>query len=206
MDNSQLNKERQNEKELLRLVANGDERAFSNLVAQYSTIVYRYLIYWLKEPRLVEETAQDIFIRIWRNRQKLPEIQNFRGYLYVVTRNKANTELNRQLLESPVRDMDRLEEIMIRPHHNLELKELSAILNRAIEALPPRRKEIFMLSREEGLTYDAIATRLQITRGTVKDHMVSALLFLRKYISEQAGIVISLSGWLLVTAILQSCR
>jgi RNA polymerase sigma-70 factor (ECF subfamily) len=186
------------EKELLQQVAGGDERAFSKLVAQYSTLVYRYLLYWLKEPQLVEETAQDIFIRVWTNRQKLPEIGNFRGYLYVITRNKANTELNRLLSGIKMSGSDIPEEKLFRPHQHLELKELSAIIDKAIEALPPRRKEVFKLSREAGLTYDAIAERLQISRGTVKDHMVAALLFLRSYISEHAHIVISLLGWIVI--------
>ncbi len=188
------------EEGLLRMVAEGDERAFSKLVARYSDLIYRYLVYWLKEPRLVEEVAQDIFIGVWRNRQKLPEIDNFQGYLYIMARNKAFTELKKQLATPSTQDTEILEEIMIRPHHTLELKELSAMLHNAVEALPPRRKEIFRLSREEGLTYDMIAEQLQISRGTVKDHMVSALLFLRHYISEQAGIIISMLGWLLTAA------
>lgn len=183
---------------MLGKVAGGDERAFSLLIAQFSTIVYRYLIYWLKEPQLVEEIAQDVFTTIWQNRHKLPEINNFKGYLYITTRNKAFTELKRHVLRATSlnNDVD-LAEIMIQPHPTLELKELSSILKNALDALPPRRKEIFNLSRTEGLTYDAIAERLNISRGTVKDHMVAALLFLRQYVSERAGITISHAGTML---------
>jgi RNA polymerase sigma-70 factor (ECF subfamily) len=74
----------------------------------------------------------------------------------------------------------------------LEMKELSKLLDQAIGALPPRRKEVFLLSRMEGMTYEAIAVKLQISRSAVRQHIVEALVFLRHYLKENAGIIVSL--------------
>ncbi|WEK33535.1 MAG: sigma-70 family RNA polymerase sigma factor [Candidatus Pseudobacter hemicellulosilyticus] len=179
------------EQAILERVAAGEEQAFAELVSHYTPVIYRYLLHWLKQIPLAEEAAQDIFMRIWRNREKLPGMANFRGYLYVVARNQASTLLQQQLLAGGRPTADRLDELLVQPHYSLELKELAKLLERAVAALPPRRKEIFTLSRREGLTYEEIARRLAISRHTVKEHMVAALLFLRQYIQEYGGNLLS---------------
>lgn len=180
------------EEEILILVAKGDERAFSFIVRKYSAVVYPYLLYWLKQPPLAEEVAQDVFLRIWKNRQKLPTISNFPGYVYVITRNRANSELERVLSGPETKEITQTDQVLNNPHAALELKELALIMDQAIDALPPRRKEIFQLSRTEALTYEEIAGKLGISRSTVREHMVEALVFLRQYLRKNAGIIVSL--------------
>lgn len=182
----------QGERETLKLVALGDERAFNRIVRKYSRVIYPYLLYWLKSPQLAEEVAQDVFLRIWKNRQKLPDVSNFPGYVYVVTRNRVHSQFERGLLETEPPDVAQADQALTNPQTALETKELAAIMRRAIEALPPRRKEIFLLSRNEQLTYEEIAARLGISRSTVREHMVEALVFLRAYLKRNAGIIIAL--------------
>jgi len=86
------------EKELILLIAEGDEHAFSILINRYANRIYPYLIHWLKQAQLAEEILQDLFISLWKNRHKLPTIDNFPGYIFVVTRNRTNTALKQQLL------------------------------------------------------------------------------------------------------------
>src|SRR5690606_29271189 len=73
----------------------------------------------------------------------------------------------------------------------LEYKELRDIINAGIEELPPRRKQIFKMSRFGGLSYDEIARQLNIGKSTVKDHVLEALVYLRAYMKEKHGIVLS---------------
>lgn len=186
-----------NEKELLARAAAGDQRAFNGIVRHYSRIIYPYLFYWLKDSRHAEEVAQDVFIRLWKNRSKLPGIGNFPGYVYVMTRNCVYSELQRELPAPPAPDIEPFDEVLSNPHSALELKELAALMEKAIGSLPPRRREIFLLSRTEGLTYEEIAQRLGISRSTVREHIVEALVFLRHYLKKNAGIIISLLQWLL---------
>lgn len=173
-------------------VAAGDQLAFSTLVKRYTPVIYPYLLYWLKQIPLAEEAAQDVFVRIWKNRHKLSDMENFPGYLYVTARNKANSALKELLTGNAQPTPDRLSDLLVNPQSSLELKELEAVLRRGIEALPPRRKEIFQLSRMEGMTYEEIAARLQISKHTVKEHVVAALVFLRYYLREYSGAIIFL--------------
>ncbi|MET3876290.1 RNA polymerase sigma-70 factor [Chitinophaga sp. OAE865] len=182
----------QGERETLKLIALGDERAFNRIVRKYSQVIYPYLLYWLKSPQLAEEVAQDVFLRIWKNRHKLPDVSNFPGYVYVVTRNRVHSQFERGLPETETPDVVQADQALTNPQTALETKELAAIMRRAIESLPPRRKEIFLLSRNEQLTYEEIAARLGISRSTVREHMVEALVFLRAYLKRNAGVIIAL--------------
>ncbi|MGF6850112.1 RNA polymerase sigma-70 factor (family 1) [Chitinophaga sp. W3I9] len=196
MSNNNLNTE-PDERETLKLVALGDERAFSRIVRKYSQVIYPYLLYWLKSPQLAEEVAQDVFLRLWKNRHKLPDISNFSGYVYVVSRNCVNSQFERGLLETAAPDVAQIDLALTNPQTDLETKELATIMGQAIESLPPRRKEVFLLSRNEQLTYEEIAARLGISRSTVREHMVEALVFLRTYLKRNAGIIITLL-WALI--------
>jgi RNA polymerase sigma-70 factor (family 1) len=181
-----------NEKELLEKAAVGDQRAFAQIVEKYTDIVYPYLIYWLKNAHLAEEITQDVFVRLWKNRHKLAAMENFGGYVYTITRNRANTALKAELLGLEELPEDKLYDLVNQPQTTLETKELSIILDQAIAELSPRRKEVFELSRNEHLTYEEIAERLGISRSAVRQHIVEALVFLRHYIKEKAGIIVSL--------------
>jgi RNA polymerase sigma-70 factor (ECF subfamily) len=184
------------EHSLLERIAHGDQAAFAQIVDKYTNIIYPYLLYWLKRTHEAEELTQDIFLRLWRNRAKLPHLENFPGYVFVVTRNRANSALKAQLLGSEEINDDRLSSLLTDPSRSLENKELAAILDEGIDALPPRRREVFLLSRLEEQTYEAIAERLGISRSAVRQHIVEALVFLRHYLKEHAGIIVSLAGWL----------
>jgi len=186
------NNQAYNEAELLTRAATGDQRAFAEIVDHYTNIVYPYLLYWLKQAQLAEEITQDVFMRIWKNRQKLPQIENFPGYVYVITRNRANTVLKEQLLKMEELAPDKLHQLLQEIPSTLEVKELATLIEKAIDALPPRRKEVFYLSRIEGLTYEEIAERLGISRSAVRQHIVEALVFLRHYLKEHGGVIISL--------------
>ena len=171
-------------------VAKGDQRAFASIVDHYTPIIYPYLLYWIKNVHLVQEVTQDVFVRVWNNREKLPEIANFAGYLYVIARNKANSALHAELLGVKNELSEAMEAYLVQPPSSLEAKELEALLHTLIETLPPKRREIFKLSRELGLTYEEIAQQQGISRNTVKGHMVAALVYLRDNLKEHSDMLL----------------
>jgi RNA polymerase sigma-70 factor (ECF subfamily) len=177
-------------------VAQGDEQAFAKIMDRYTRIIFPHLLSYLKQPQKAEELTQDIFMRIWHNREKLPSIDNFPGYVYVITRNRVNTALREKLADLAQGHLDGLQQLLTQPESSLELKDLIGVLNKAIEALPARRQEVFRLSRIENLTYEQIAERLGISRSAVRQHIVEALVFLRNYLREQLGIVIPGLLWM----------
>lgn len=178
-----------NEQELLCQVAAGSQRAFTLLVERYSAKIYAHILTYIKSASLSEEITQDIFLKLWETRADLPAISNFPGYLHIVTRNRTISELRKKLdkLSEPTEETA---EDFLNPVQQLEYRQLSDILLRGIELLPPRRKQVFRMSRFEGMSYDKIAGELGISKGTVNEHIVEALLFLRSYLRNHTGNII----------------
>lgn len=168
--------------DLLRKVSNGDQRAFSSLIEYYSAKVYAHVLTYIKNPSLAEEITQDIFLKIWEIREDLHAVTNFAGYLYVVTRNRTLSEVRKKLSDPRSIRHDILEAGGDDPSKRLEYRQLSDTILSAIEKLPPRRRQVFKMSRFEGLTYEKIAQELNISRGTVNEHIVESLLFLRTHL------------------------
>ena len=138
---------------------------------------------------------------VWKNRAKLVNMENFPGYLYVITRNRA-LKAFRELVddtEEPPEDM--IQTLLQGPEANMEYKDLQRILHQGISQMPKRRKEVFKLSRIEQLTYREIADQLEISTNAVKLHIVEALIFLRTFMKEKAD---SIVAWLLAWLIYHS--
>jgi len=187
-----------NEKELLCQVASGGQQAFAMLVDIYSAKIYAHVLTYIKNAPLAEEITQDIFLQLWKHRAELPGIGNFPGYLHVITRNRTISELRKKLDIFSDAGMEDVEEDLLNPVQQLEYRQLSEVLLRGIELLPPRRKQVFRMSRFEGMSYDKIAAELGISKGTVNEHMVEALLFLRSYLRNHMGTAIAVSVLLYV--------
>jgi RNA polymerase sigma-70 factor (ECF subfamily) len=167
---------------LLALVAKGDETAFHTLFTQYRHKVYHSALRLLQSASHAEDVLQEVFMKLWVGREKLPEINCFSAYLATITRNHiynalrklANEELLLEKLLSP-HPADRPDA----PIENLSLKELQDTLQKVIATLTPQQKKVFELSRMEGLKHEEIATRLNISRETVKKHISEALRIVR---------------------------
>lgn len=153
--------------------------------------VYRHLLLYIKNAHEAQELSQDIFMVIWNNREKLQNMDNFSGYLYVITRNKALRAVKGilDLTDEPPEDM--IQTLLHSPDSTVELKDLQQVLYKGIDLLPNRRKEVFKLSRIENLTYEEIAGQLQISKSAVKQHIIESLIFLRIFIKEKADVIIS---------------
>lgn len=177
--------------ELLSQVAAGSQRAFTVLVERYSAKIYAHVLTYIKNASRSEEITQDIFLKLWEGRQELPGIVNFPGYLHVITRNRTISELRKKLESFNEAGEEEVEDVQLNPGQQMEYRQLSDMLLRGIELLPPRRKQVFRMSRFDGMSYDRIAAELGISKGTVNEHIVEALLFLRSYLRNQSGGMIS---------------
>jgi RNA polymerase sigma-70 factor (family 1) len=179
-----------NERQILKKVATGDEQAFKILVEEYGAVIYSHVIAYIKNVSRAEEITQDIFIAVWRHRQQLPDLQNFRGYLFVLTRNRAISAFREKILRYDEAEKDQLL-TNINPGEILEYRQLSEILRRGINQLSERRKEIFMMSRFDGKTYDQIAHHFNISKSAVNKHIIEALAFLRTFLRNEMGAFIT---------------
>lgn len=170
-----------NEKEAIAKIKYGDKEAFTFLYERYWPKVYNFTNLYVLSSDAAEEIVQEVFIKLWENRESIDEQKNFDGYLFIVTRNlifnHSRQDFNRTFYQDTL--FDAIEE----PHsveEELETADLREYIYSLIGMLPPRQKEVFKLSREEHLTYGEIAQKLQISEKTVERHMGEALKFLRK--------------------------
>jgi RNA polymerase sigma-70 factor (ECF subfamily) len=174
---------------LLQNVANGDEQAFRQLFEQYADGVYGVAFAYVKSPELAEELVQDIFLKIWLKKEKLPEITGFTDYLFIVARNHILNMLRKKIPQKDFKEhlTAYFADAVITPEQQLLLKESSQLIRSAIGQLPPQQQAVYRLSRQGGLSLEEIAGELQLSRNTVRNHLSRALQHLRHYLAEHAG-------------------
>lgn len=158
-------------------VSEGDEISFSKLYNIYFAKVYSFTGCFIHSNESRKEVVSDVFITIWNNRSKLPAINSFESYLFIITRNKSVDYLNKYKL-TPAYISEFSFEIIEEadtPEHKLVYKELEEYINKSVRELPERCKLIFLMSRDEGFTYKEIADILSLSESTVNGQMVIAL-------------------------------
>lgn len=183
-----------NENELLAQVAKGDDKAFGPLFHHYRPKIYSYAYHLFGNAGLADELVQEVFLKVWVNRHKLSEVLHFEGWLFVVARNMVFDALKQQAKEANVR-----KEMAELPTQDLNVvdnqilnKENEQRLQDALERLSPQQKLIFTLSRHQGMKHEEIAMHLNISRNTVKTHLVHALRTLRDTLQFQSDGLLSL--------------
>ncbi|WEK37002.1 MAG: RNA polymerase sigma-70 factor [Candidatus Pseudobacter hemicellulosilyticus] len=189
----------QNETELLYRIARGDEAAFNELYELYWPKVYAYLESIVKSPEASEEMVVDIFVKLWAGREWLEQVQNIGGFLRTSARNKAldflkTTARRKKMMEAYYTDMLLLSARTVPDQHLLN-GESSRIWQEAVSSLSPNRQKVFLMHREEGLSYNEIAERMNISPGTVKKTMSIALDSIRDFLRTHYKD--SLAGFLL---------
>lgn len=177
------------EKELLLQVAAGDQNAYQVLFNRYWEHIYATAFQFTKSHELSEDLAQDVFARVWINKEKLAKVERFDGYLFIMARNIFYDKLRKKVYAG---DLDEhfksyFSDTTITPDSRMELKELQAVIEKGIETLPPQQQKAFRLSRFQGLSHDEIAVIMGVSRLTVKNHIVRALQNLRDYLDQYIG-------------------
>lgn len=166
--------------DLLAAIATGDEAAFERLFRAWYPRLADHALRMLGDNDLAEEAAQEVFIALWRGRERLPTADALAGYLHRAVRNRALNQLRGRHGDRV--DADGLLATAVAPEApaRIEAADLQRRLLLALDALPPRTREVFLLSREQQLSYAAIATTLGISVKTVETLMGRALRSLRE--------------------------
>lgn len=169
------------ENELLQLISTGDNNAFTLLFNRYQNKVYSHALTFVKSSQDAEEMVTDIFLKVWNNRHDLPEIKNFKSYLFILSRNYLVSAIRKKVSSTVEVNSDDWLEDIFQPDEQYLLKETHQLIMQGIEQLTPQQNKIFKMSRLDGLTYDEIAKALSISSRTVKFHIILALNYLREY-------------------------
>ena len=163
--------------ELILLLKQGSKDAFTALYKQYWKQVYNFSRLYLISADAAEEVVQEVFIKIW-------EDDHFKGLLFIITRNLIFNRHRKNVNEDfyKVTVLAALEE----PYdveEEIDAHNLQEYIDRLIDELPPRRREIFNLSRKEQKSYKEIAILLNISEKTVENQISEALKYLKKNIT-----------------------
>jgi RNA polymerase sigma-70 factor (ECF subfamily) len=173
--------------DLFHRIARGDERAFEELFRRWDRRIYPFVLKMIRTPLLAEELTQEIFIKIWQHREKLDEVVNPEAYILTIATRHTLDLIKRQLNES--RMLEKFSAIRPRSHNDTDeillFRDRAALIQQAVDQLPPQQKAVYLLSRQEGLDYDAIGQQMNISPNTVRNHLVKALQSIRTYLHDQ---------------------
>lgn len=161
-------------------VRRGDENALTIVIERHWIPVVRFVRSVLGDADLAEDIAQETFVRFWTARERWRGEGPLEPLLLRIARNAALDERKRKRFVRPLGDApDPPAPIHQQPDASTELGELERAIQRAIAALPPKRREIFLLARASELTYAQIAEALGVSTQTVANQMSRALRDLR---------------------------
>ena len=158
-------------------IKKGDKVAYKAFVDKFYEPFFSFSFQYLKNREEAEELVQDLFVDIWLKRKTL-EIKNIEAYCLTVIRNRSLNELAKRKGAKVTLS----EKLKIDTQAYQDASELQKLIQEAIDQLPPKAKEVFLLCREEGLTYQAVADKMGIGKETVKSHMKTALQKLRVFL------------------------
>lgn len=191
-----------NNKLLVIQLMEGSEKAFSALFNAFCNDVYAYSLSMLKNKVLAEEIVQDVFLNIWLHRDRLNPDLSFKSYVFTITRNLtfnliskvANShKLKEEVFYVSQKSYSPIEDI-------LADADYERIKNKAIEQLPPQRRIIFEMSRNQEMSYEEISKELNISVSTVKGQMSKALADIRTFLQTHNDVTLLIalisSRWL----------
>jgi RNA polymerase sigma-70 factor (ECF subfamily) len=165
--------------EMQKRIAANDENAFTQLFGHFSKRLFQFAKAIVRSRELAEEVVEDVFVKLWNGRDRLPEIENLTVYLYVAIKNQALNVLSakaRELVTAPFDYLDTtMDDFANDPYDLMITSEMMAQMQHAIDALPPRCKMIFKLVREDGLKYKEVAEILNISVNTIDVQMAIAV-------------------------------
>ncbi|WP_127127037.1 RNA polymerase sigma factor [Pseudoflavitalea rhizosphaerae] len=179
------------DEQLVQLLQSGNQRVFEEIYERYHKRVYAYLAGFVKDNSLAEDLTHEVFMKIWDIRMQLQVHSSFSSYLFRICHNKAINALEKIAVDNKLRNRV-IQHLQTHSSTQVQdtgaIKEYDQLLENALETLPPQRRKVFRLCREEGKTYDETAALLGISRNTVKEHMVKAQKTLRSFLDEKGDL------------------
>ena len=163
-------------------VKKGDLPSYEIIFKRYYKELHRFAFTYVRDPSIAEEMAQEVFLYMWEKRKKIEIQTTLKTYLYSAVKNKC---LNYIKLELPKQQsMADISEVMLSVSSKLkdegENEQLKKYIQSAIDALPKKCRQIFILSRNAGMTYEEIAEEMDLSKKTVENQMGIALKKLRE--------------------------
>ena len=171
------------EKTKVEALCNGNHKAFEDIFIMYFRRVKVFIGGIIKSDADAEELAQDVFIKLWLNREQIDVTKSLNAYLYAIARNATFNYLKHRMVEQsylcgykPVGDVDTPEEIYF-------AREIKLLIEMTVTQMPAQRRSIYILSRDKGVSNEDIANQLNFSKKTVENQLSLALKEIRKVVS-----------------------
>jgi RNA polymerase sigma-70 factor, ECF subfamily len=160
---------------VIRLKA-GELKAFNELFYAYAPRLRSFMKKLYVDGYKADETVQNVFIKIWENRNNINPDLSFHAYIFQAAKNHIYNEAKKELREIRLgqKYSAHAEQCGNYTEDYIIFKELQEQTSLSIDSLPPQQKQIFMLSFQEGLSHDEIAAKLNISKRTVENHIYRA--------------------------------
>ena len=184
--------------DLLKAVKYGQKKAFNILFDRYASQLYHVALKYVGRSDEAEEIVQEVFVKVWINRAKLKPDLPFVSYIIRISKNLVINKSRKRLHEEAYVRYKALAHTnpgSVTENH-VFLKELEDLLEIKVAQLPERRKQIYRLSREKGLSNKEIAEKLVVSESTVENHINKALKDLKSYLQDYK--YLSLAQYLLL--------
>jgi RNA polymerase sigma-70 factor (ECF subfamily) len=175
------------EKEELELLRNASKQSFESLYNRYSGKLYNFIMKVSKgDTYIAEELVQRTFIKVWETRENVDPEKSFISYLCTIAKNMLLNEYKHQTIRFIYTEYIKG---IATDNYNFTEKEvdknlLEEYIDKLIDKLPPKRREVFILSRKEGLSNKKIAERLQITESTIETQLLKASTFMKNQMQK----------------------
>jgi len=166
---------------LLTLLRQGDKEAYTVIYDRYKNLLYNHAYRKLGDPEEVKDVLQELFTNLWNKRADIPVAANLSGYLYAGIRNRVLNLLSHKEVENKY--LTSIQRVTPEEDYSTDLaireKEMADLIQKEIDQLPPKMREVFLLSRKENLSHQEIAGQLSISEQTVAKQVTNALRILR---------------------------
>jgi len=163
-----------------------NESSLEVLFNYYYPRLYHFSKSFLKIETGIDDILQEVFLKVWQNRKKITSVSTFNAYIFTITKNLLLNEIRRRLNNEKIKD--NIQKLSVaeeyRDFDNVEYNDLKEKIEHIINELPDRQKEVYILSRKEGLTHKEIAEKLGISPKTVEYHIAQSISFLKGKIKE----------------------
>lgn len=171
-------------KENIQKMKEGNEDAFKTIYNAYWKKVFHFTQLYLTDPYQLEEVVQEVFIKLWEIKEHLDEEKSLEGLLFIITKNKIFNQTRKSLNEKAfIQTIKHAEELSQDIEKQIIAEDLSQYINKLISLLPPRQRETFLMSREQGMSNKQIAEKLSISEKGVERNIYLALKSLKKQLT-----------------------
>ena len=163
-----------------------DRTVIDEIYALYHSKIFRFSLAYLKNEEDAYDVVQEVFIKLWENRLVLKKDTNFDAFLFVIAKNAVLSLFRKRATEQKY--LDYLAQAATSntqgTEEQIDYTFLKERYKQLIDQLPPKRKEVFRLSREKGLSNKEIALMKGIAEKTVEDHISKSLFFFKQHLGS----------------------